>query len=362
MCCSVLSCCEFLVSSVPSQKTCWEKRLQNDLICVQWGIKRQFDHQFSSVATPVLRLEYPQHGTYMTFRRSRQSSPDVHHTCRTSDGIRPRHTGTHSPNTARCSPAHPSRRCSPGCHRNGPSREYNPNRHCMPPHRPRIPVGWEVLKTTHTPTLTHQSFSRQTWFNRLPLTQLPIIFIFTCSILQEKTVSLSGQVTQWTNEVRYLGVHIIKSRVFRCSLTMAKRSFYRGANYIFGKVGRTASEEVTLHLKFEILRRSPTSTVVYRSLQFSCFDKISSTRQNDTNMAWFWHSSWKQKDGKRSKKTIFEKHSSKYNRICPMPRQALAPNFQKIIYKFFLQILQKDRYPLPLTHPRDALPHAPTVL
>ena len=38
------------------------------------------------------------------------------------------------------------------------------------------------------------------------------------------------------------------SRVFRCSLTMAKRSFYRSANSIFGKVGRIASEEVTLHL------------------------------------------------------------------------------------------------------------------
>jgi len=46
----------------------------------------------------------------------------------------------------------------------------------------------------------------------------------------------------------YLGVHIIKSRVFRCSLTMAKRSFYRAAKSIFRKVGRIASEEVTLHL------------------------------------------------------------------------------------------------------------------
>ena len=50
-------------------------------------------------------------------------------------------------------------------------------------------------------------------------------------------VSLSGQVIPWTNEMRYLGVYIIKSRVFRCSLTMAKRSFYRAANSIFGKVG-----------------------------------------------------------------------------------------------------------------------------
>jgi len=31
-------------------------------------------------------------------------------------------------------------------------------------------------------------------------------------------------------------------------LDHAKRSFYRAANAIFGKVGRVASEEVTLHL------------------------------------------------------------------------------------------------------------------
>jgi len=32
------------------------------------------------------------------------------------------------------------------------------------------------------------------------------------------------------------------------SLDEAKRGFYRAANSIFGKIGRTASEEVTLHL------------------------------------------------------------------------------------------------------------------
>ena len=69
-----------------------------------------------------------------------------------------------------------------------------------------------------------------------------------CDIGCAEIVSLSGQVIPWTNEMRYLGVRIIKSRVFRCSLTMAKRSFYRAANSIFGKVGRIASEEVTLHL------------------------------------------------------------------------------------------------------------------
>jgi len=36
--------------------------------------------------------------------------------------------------------------------------------------------------------------------------------------------------------------------MFKCSLDHAKKSFYRPANAIFGKVGRLASEEVTLQL------------------------------------------------------------------------------------------------------------------
>ena len=47
---------------------------------------------------------------------------------------------------------------------------------------------------------------------------------------------------------RYLGIYITKSRVFKCSLDHAKRSFYRAANSIFGKIGRIASEEVILQL------------------------------------------------------------------------------------------------------------------
>ena len=35
---------------------------------------------------------------------------------------------------------------------------------------------------------------------------------------------------------------------FKCYIDEAKRSFYRAANAIFGKIGRFASEEVTLHL------------------------------------------------------------------------------------------------------------------
>jgi len=50
----------------------------------------------------------------------------------------------------------------------------------------------------------------------------------------------------WT--ILDLGVFIIRSRTFKCSLDHARKSFYRGANYIVGKVGRIASEEVILQL------------------------------------------------------------------------------------------------------------------
>ena len=50
----------------------------------------------------------------------------------------------------------------------------------------------------------------------------------------------------WTDNIRYLGVTIVRSRTFKCSHDHAKKSFYRSVNSIFGKVGQTASEEVVL--------------------------------------------------------------------------------------------------------------------
>ena len=61
-------------------------------------------------------------------------------------------------------------------------------------------------------------------------------------------VSINGLTIRWTNEMRYLGVYIVSSRLFKCSLVYAKKSFYRGTNAIFGKIGRLASAEVVLQL------------------------------------------------------------------------------------------------------------------
>ena len=60
--------------------------------------------------------------------------------------------------------------------------------------------------------------------------------------------SSSGQLIPWVTETRYLGTHIVSSRSFKCSLSAAKRSFYRAANAIFGKIGGRASEEVILQI------------------------------------------------------------------------------------------------------------------
>ena len=68
-----------------------------------------------------------------------------------------------------------------------------------------------------------------------------------------------GHCLPWTNEIRYLGTYIAKSRQFRCSIDHTKKSFFRSANSIFDKIGRTASEEVTL----ELLRTKCIPVLIY---------------------------------------------------------------------------------------------------
>ena len=59
---------------------------------------------------------------------------------------------------------------------------------------------------------------------------------------------LNHKVLPWVTELRYLGIFIIQSRNFKCSLNYAKRSCYRSLNAILGKIGRSASEEVVLEI------------------------------------------------------------------------------------------------------------------
>lgn len=60
--------------------------------------------------------------------------------------------------------------------------------------------------------------------------------------------TVTGNALPWVKSMRYLGIYIASARSFKCSLDNAKRSFHRSLNAVFGKIGRIASEEVTLHL------------------------------------------------------------------------------------------------------------------
>jgi hypothetical protein len=61
-------------------------------------------------------------------------------------------------------------------------------------------------------------------------------------------VTSDGGILQWVDSIRYLGIYIVRSRIFKCSLHLAKQSFFRAFNAIYSKIGRSASEEVTLNL------------------------------------------------------------------------------------------------------------------
>jgi len=68
------------------------------------------------------------------------------------------------------------------------------------------------------------------------------------NVICNNIVTSSGYSLPWVENMRYLGIFIVSSRIFRCSPDHAKRSYYRSLNAIFGKIGRKASEEVILQL------------------------------------------------------------------------------------------------------------------
>ena len=69
-----------------------------------------------------------------------------------------------------------------------------------------------------------------------------------CNVPCYNITTITGASLQWVDTVRYLGVYIIRSRTFKCCIDYAKQSFYRAFNSLYGKIARTASEEVTLSL------------------------------------------------------------------------------------------------------------------
>jgi len=68
-----------------------------------------------------------------------------------------------------------------------------------------------------------------------------------CDAVYANVVNYCSQSISWVTEIRYLGIYFASSRSLKCTLDIAKRSFYRTANAILGKVGR-APEDVILEL------------------------------------------------------------------------------------------------------------------
>jgi len=60
--------------------------------------------------------------------------------------------------------------------------------------------------------------------------------------LTQERKHTDGTVISWVDEMRYLGIFIVRSRTFNFSPEHAKKSFYRAANAVFAKIGRLASE------------------------------------------------------------------------------------------------------------------------
>ena len=96
----------------------------------------------------------------------------------------------------------------------------------------------------------------------------------------------------WHSEIRYLGVHLIAAREYRCSHSKAKQPFYKSFNAVFGKVGRCASLDVIVELQktkclpslLYGIEACPVNMSLIRSLKFvinNAFRKIFATKSCD---------------------------------------------------------------------------------
>ena len=61
-------------------------------------------------------------------------------------------------------------------------------------------------------------------------------------------VTCCGKKLDWVQELRYLGIYIASAANFKCLFDNAKKSLYRSFNAVYGRLGKTTSEEVILNL------------------------------------------------------------------------------------------------------------------
>ena len=86
--------------------------------------------------------------------------------------------------------------------------------------------------------------------------------------------TINGNVLNWVNELRYLGVYLVSSNKFKCNYAYARKSFYRSFNAIFGRVGRLGNVLYLIKAKclpvlLYGLEVCPVSVSDMRSLEFT---------------------------------------------------------------------------------------------
>ena len=77
---------------------------------------------------------------------------------------------------------------------------------------------------------------------------LPLTWAVALTTVQHYSTACEGHILQWVESIRYLGVYLLRARQFKCNYDNAKSSFYRAFNAVFGRIGRSGSEEVILQL------------------------------------------------------------------------------------------------------------------
>ena len=65
---------------------------------------------------------------------------------------------------------------------------------------------------------------------------------------------------KWVESARYLGVYLVSSTNFKCSFSHNKAGFFKAFNSIYGKIGRSSSEEVI----FELIKSKCLPVLMYR--------------------------------------------------------------------------------------------------
>ena len=61
-------------------------------------------------------------------------------------------------------------------------------------------------------------------------------------------IARDGSAIPWVKSIRYLGIEMMSSRIFKCVFDSAKKSSYKSFNAIFGKIGRSATADVIIDL------------------------------------------------------------------------------------------------------------------